>query len=138
VTAAEPGVGVRYPRIAIVGMAARVPGAANTESFWANLVGGVESLTLLDEEQLLADGVSKARLDEPNYVRLAPLLDDVEGFDARLFGYHAREAQIADPQQRIFLEVSHAALQHAGYDPARCPGSVGVFGGSAPNRYSED
>jgi acyl transferase domain-containing protein/acyl carrier protein len=135
VTAAEPGVG--YHRIAIVGMAARVPGAANTESFWANLVGGVESFTVLDDERLLADGVSQAHLDEPNYVRLAPLLDDVEGFDARLFGYHAREAQIADPQQRIFLEVSHAALQHAGYDPARYPGSVGVFGGSAPNRYSD-
>ncbi len=62
-------------------------------------------------------------------------MDDVEGFDAGFFGYRPREADIADPQQRVFLEVCHTALQHAGYDPARYEGAIGVYGGSGPVAY---
>ncbi|MEU8207929.1 type I polyketide synthase [Micromonospora sp. NPDC049044] len=124
-------------RIAIVGMAGRFPGADDIDEFWTNLVNGVESLTEISEDQLRAAGVSDSVIANPNYVRLAPLLDDIATFDARYFGYHTREAQVADPQQRVFLEVCHTALQHAGYDPARHP-SIGVFGGGAPNTYSNE
>ncbi|HEX5598100.1 MAG TPA: SDR family NAD(P)-dependent oxidoreductase [Micromonosporaceae bacterium] len=123
-------------RIAIVGMAGRFPGARDIDEFWTNLVTGVESLTEITADQLRAAGLSESTIADPNYVRLAPLLDDIAGFDARYFGYHPREAQVADPQQRVFLEVCHTALQHAGYDPGRYP-SVGVFGGGAPNTYSD-
>jgi acyl transferase domain-containing protein/acyl carrier protein len=126
-----------WRRIAIVGMAGRFPGAADIDQFWSNLLAGVESLTELQPDQLRAAGLSNKMIDDPNYVRLKPLLDDIEGFDARYFGYTPREAQIADPQQRIFLEVCNTALQHAGYDPARYKGAIGVFGGGAPNGYSE-
>lgn len=125
-------------RIAIIGMAGRFPGAVDLDQFWQNLVEGVESLTELDTDRLQAAGVTEQRFTDPNYVRLVPLLDDIEGFDAKYFGYHAREAQVADPQQRIFLEVCNTALQHAGYDPSRYPGRIGVFGGGAPNTYSHD
>jgi acyl transferase domain-containing protein/acyl carrier protein len=122
-------------RIAIIGMAGRFPGASDVDALWRNLVDGVESLTLLTEEQLREGGELEERIADPRYVRLTPLLDDMEGFDAKFFGYHAREAEIADPQQRIFLEVCATALQHAGYDTARYPGPVGIYCGSAPNRY---
>lgn len=136
-SAAEDVSATKWRPIAIVGMAGRFPGAADVDQFWSNLVAGVESLTELQPEQLLAAGLSRSTIDNPDYVRLKPLLDDIEGFDARYFGYHPREAQIADPQQRIFLEVCNTALQHAGYDPTRYPGAIGVFGGGAPNGYSE-
>ncbi|HUR02887.1 MAG TPA: SDR family NAD(P)-dependent oxidoreductase [Nonomuraea sp.] len=123
-------------RIAIIGMAGRFPGAADVEQLWGNLVGGVESLTELTDEQLRASGAPQAHLDDPNYVRLRPMLADMEYFDAKYFGYSAREAEVVDPQQRIFLEVCHTALQQAGYDPARYQDKIGVYGGSAPNRYS--
>lgn len=124
-------------RVAVIGMAGRFPGAADVDAFWGNLIEGVESLTELSADQLRGSGVPQARIDNPDYVKLVPVLDDIEGFDAKFFGYNAREAQIADPQQRVFLEVCHTALQHAGYDPARYPGDVGVFGGGAPNSYGE-
>ncbi|MEU7748185.1 SDR family NAD(P)-dependent oxidoreductase [Nonomuraea sp. NPDC049158] len=123
-------------RIAIIGMAGRFPGAADVEQLWGNLVGGVESLTELTDEQLRANGAPRAQMNDPNYVRLRPMLADMEYFDAKYFGYSTREAEVVDPQQRIFLEVCHTALQQAGYDPARYQGSIGVYGGSGPNRYN--
>lgn len=126
------------PRIAIIGMAGRFPGAGDIDEFWQNLINGVESLTKLEPDQMRAAGLSESLIANPNHVPFVPMLDDIEGFDARYFGYTAREAQIADPQQRIFLEVCHAALQHAGYDPARYAGRIGVYGGGAPNTYAEE
>ena len=123
-------------RIAIIGMAGRFPGAADVEQLWGNLVGGVESLTELTDEQLRGNGAPRAQMNDPNYVRLRPMLADMEYFDAKYFGYSTREAEVVDPQQRIFLEVCHTALQQAGYDPARYQGSIGVYGGSGPNRYN--
>jgi acyl transferase domain-containing protein/acyl carrier protein len=122
--------------VAIIGMAGRFPGADDIDALWTNLVNGVESLTRLTDEQLREQGVPEALIADPRYVRLRPLLADMEGFDSRFFGYHAREAEIADPQHRVFLEVCSTALQHAGYDTTRYGGRVGVFGGSGPNRYN--
>jgi acyl transferase domain-containing protein len=123
-------------RIAIIGMAARVPGARDVEEFWANLVGGVESLTELTDEILRDHGVPEERIADPHYVRLAPLIDGMEEFDAAYFRFSPREAEISDPQQRIFLEICDTAMQHAGYDVSTYHARVGVFGGGSPNRYA--
>ena len=53
------------------------------------------------------------------------------------FGYARREAEIMDPQHRVFLECAWAALEDAGYDPATYPGRIGIFGGVAPNTYRQ-
>lgn len=126
------------PRVAIVGLAGRFPGAPDIETFWGNLVNGVESLTYLEDEGLRAVGVPEHRFTDPHYIRLKPLMDDVDGFDARLFGFSGREAQVTDPQQRVFLEICHTALEHAGCAPDRYAGRIGVFGGGAPNTYMEN
>src|SRR3546814_3459169 len=47
------------------------------------------------------------------------LLDDIDLFDARFFGYLPREAEMMDPQHRVFLEICWEALEHAGYDASR-------------------
>jgi len=122
--------------IAIIGMSCRFPGAPGIEAFWQNLRNGVESIRFFGEEELAEAGVSRALLQDPDYVRAAPLLDDIDLFDARFFGLTAREAQILDPQQRLFLEIAWEALERAGYDPARFPGSIGVFGGSSGSSYA--
>ncbi len=105
--------------IAVVGMACRFPGASTVEEFWRNLCGGVESITHFSAEELRAAGVSEADLADPHYVRAAPVLDDIDLFDADFFGFAPKEAQICDPQQRLFLEVSWTALEAAGCDPSR-------------------
>ncbi|MBB5960723.1 acyl transferase domain-containing protein, partial [Saccharothrix tamanrassetensis] len=109
--------------VAIVGLACRFPGAPDADRYWANLGAGVESI------RPVADAA-------PGVVAWAPEFDGIERFDAEFFGYTAREAEITDPQQRLFLETAWSALEHAGCDPARFPGRVGVFGGSGTNHYA--
>lgn len=113
--------------IAIVGMAARFPGAANTEQFWANLRAGVESIRQLSEAELLEAGVSHSTLRDPAYVRSCSMLEDIDKFDPAFFGLNARDASIMDPAHRIFLEVAWHAFEHAGYSATPEEGVVGVF-----------
>lgn len=121
--------------IAIVGMAGRFPGANNVDEFWRNLVAGVESIRDLTDEELLAAGVDEALLRDPRYVKRKGVLDGVEMFDAPFFGYPPREAQMMDPQQRLFLEVGWQALEHAGYSSQAYSGRIGVYGGTGRPGY---
>ena len=121
--------------IAIVGMAARVPGAADLDGFWANLRDGVESIRQFGPDELRAAGVSAQEATTPGYVAAGALLDEPDGFDAAFFGFSKREAELMDPQHRVLLEACWTALEHAGHDPATYPGRIGVFGGVAPNTY---
>jgi acyl transferase domain-containing protein len=121
--------------IAIVGMAGRFPGANTLAEYWQNLADGVESITRLTEDELRDAGVEPREFRHPRYVNAAPLIDDMEGFDARFFGYTPREAEVRDPQGRLFLECCHAAVEDSGYDRTRIDGLVGVFGGMANNSY---
>jgi len=121
--------------IAIVGMAARLPGANNVDEFWHNLKNSIESYTKFTDEELLERGVPQSTLDNPNYQKVGRPLDNMEMFDAALFGFSPKDASIMDPQHRHFLEVSWEALEHAGYDPQQYSGAIGVFGGSGHNAY---
>src|SRR5437667_1903639 len=116
-------------------MSGRFPGAASVEQFWQNLREGVESITFFTEEELLAAGVDPIDLQDPNYVKARPMLEGVDQFDASFFGYSPREAELTDPQHRLFLECAWEALEHAGCDPYRYEGLAGVFGGSNISLY---
>jgi acyl transferase domain-containing protein/thioesterase domain-containing protein len=107
--------------IAVIGMAVRLPGAPDVARFWANLAGGVESITI---------GPAPRGL-----VAAAAVLDGIERFDAALFGYTPGEAAELDPQQRIFLECAWTALESAGYPPQSAPLRAGVYGGASFTTY---
>ncbi|MEM9976606.1 MAG: beta-ketoacyl synthase N-terminal-like domain-containing protein [Cyanobacteria bacterium P01_D01_bin.2] len=121
--------------IAIIGMAGRFPGAQSIAEFWQNLQQSVESLVPLDNRHLMAQGVSPETLTDPNYVKVGGVLADTDQFDAAFFGFSPREAELLDPQQRVFLETAWEALETAGYDSDRYPGSIGVYGGAGMNGY---
>lgn len=121
--------------IAIVGMSCRFAGARSIGRYWANLRGGVESVTPFSQDDLIAAGVDPALLRQPGYVRAGAPLDDMECFDAALFGLSPRDAAIMDPQHRHFLECAWEALEDAGHLPERFGGAIGVFGGSGHNSY---
>ncbi len=121
--------------IAVIGLAGRFPGAPDIETFWRNLDAGVESIRSFSDEELLEAGVALEILADPAYVRARGYLDDSELFDAELFGFNAREAEILDPQQRLFLEVAWSALEHAGYGRGGERPSVGVYAGVSLNGY---
>jgi acyl transferase domain-containing protein/acyl carrier protein len=121
--------------IAIIGLAGRFPGARNLDQFWQNVRDGVESVTLFSDEELLAAGVEPRFLRDPAYVRSGAILDDIDQFDARFFGFSPREAELIDPQQRLFLECAWEALEHAGYDPETYAGAIGVYAGVSLSTY---
>ncbi len=121
--------------IAIIAVNGRFPGAKDIESFWQNIHDGVESISSLTDEELLESGVSPDLLNNSNYVKLHSSVSDIELFDANFFAYSAREAELIDPQQRLFLELAWEAIEKAGYDPQTYTGSIGVYAGVGLNHY---
>jgi len=113
--------------IAIIGLSCRMPGAASADEFWKNLCSGVESVRTFTDQELIAAGVDPSLVSNPDYVKNAPVLRDVEMFDAGFFGYSPKDATMMDPQQRLFLEVCWEVFENAGYDPTDYPGKVGVI-----------
>ncbi len=121
--------------IAVVGRAARFPGAPSVDQFWRNIRDGVESIRALSDDELREAQVREALLSDPTYVKRGAPLDNMEGFDAQYFGFNPKDAAIMDPQHRHFLECSVEALENAGYAPEFFPGSIGVFAGSGMHAY---
>jgi acyl transferase domain-containing protein len=121
--------------IAVIGMSGRFPGARNIEEFWHNLRRGVESISFFTDEELEASGVDASALRHPNYVRAKATLDDIDLLDASFFGFNPREAEVMDPQHRIFLECAADALGHAAYNPETFGGAIGVYAGVSMNSY---
>ena len=117
-------------RIAIIGLSGRFPGARNPEELWQNLVNGVESVSFYTEEELLNAGVSGTDFNSGDYVKTeGALLEAADCFDASFFGFVPTEAELMDPQGRLFYECVWEALENAGYTPGRFNGRIGLFGG---------
>ncbi len=114
--------------VAIIAMAGRFPGAPDVETFWDNLCNGRESIRFFAPGEL-DPAVSQADRDDPDYVAARGVIDDVEQFDAGFFGMSPREAELTDPQQRLFLELCWECLERGGYVPDAQEVPVGVFGG---------
>lgn len=121
--------------VAIIGMAGRFPGAATVDIFWQNLRQGVESIRPFTAEELRESGILPELSGHPNYVNAKGVLDNATLFDAAFFGINRREAEVTDPQQRVFLECAWEALEAAGYDPEAFAGSIGVYAGIGMNSY---
>jgi iturin family lipopeptide synthetase A len=121
--------------IAIIGMACRFPGAPDVDTFWNNLCGGVESLRRFTDQELAAAGVAENMRRDPSYVPVNGALDGIDMFDAAFFGVTPRDAEIMDPQHRLFLECAWEALEAGGYRPGRADGRIGVYAGSGVSTY---
>lgn len=125
--------------IAIVGVGTRFPGDMNTpEQMWSALLEGCDAITDLPEgrwseflsEPRVAERVAKARTR-------GGYLSDIKGFDAEFFALSKMEADNIDPQQRMALELTWEALEHARIPASSLRGgSVGVYIGSSTNDYS--
>ncbi len=127
---------VRDTDIAIIGLAARIPGAPDLDAFWQAICDGTNLIHRFDPDDL-QDALSPTERANPNYVPARSILDDVDQFDAKYFNILPAEAAQMDPQARVFLEICVHALEDAGLDPSRnTPGNVvGVFAGSSYSTY---
>ncbi|MBL8289996.1 MAG: amino acid adenylation domain-containing protein, partial [Rubrivivax sp.] len=124
---AQPAAAASEP-VAIIGMAGRFPGASDVESFWRLLDEGRESIRFFRDEELDASVPPELRADA-QYVAARGVLDGVDLFDAAFFGITAREAELMDPQQRVFLELAWECLERAGQVPEKTAQPIGVFAG---------
>ncbi|MEO3761128.1 type I polyketide synthase [Mycobacterium sp. B14F4] len=112
--------------IAIVGFGCRLAGGVGTPAqFWRFLLDGGSDVSEVPEERwepyLRRDPRNAAVLKD--VTRLGSFLADLPGFDAEFFAVSPREAELMDPQQRLALEVSWEALEHAGVSPKALAGS---------------
>ncbi|MFL6121946.1 SDR family NAD(P)-dependent oxidoreductase [Actinophytocola sp.] len=118
----------RENAVAVVGLACRLPGAADPAAFWRLLCTGTSAITEVPAHRWRP-------ADER--ARHGGFLDDVEEFDAAFFGVSPREAASMDPQQRLVLELGWEALEDAGIAPDRLAGRpVGVFVGATWDDYA--
>ncbi len=123
--------------IAVVGLSVRVPGSNHPDEFWRALCGGTEAIRDLSEDELRSAGLSDAEREDPLRVRRAADVDHVDTFDAPLFGFTPREAELTDPQFRAFLECVWEALDDAGRSGDAAE-RVGVFAGASESSYLEN
>jgi acyl transferase domain-containing protein/SAM-dependent methyltransferase len=121
--------------IAVVGMAGRFPDAPDLDRFWTNLIKGHESIRPITATEYLGAGGDPADLDDPYLVRKASLVEGIDLFDAEFFGYQPTEAEMLDPQHRLFLECCYHALEHAGHNPDRDGGLTGLYAGASQSTY---
>ncbi len=124
--------------IAVVGMAGRFPGAGDVDAYWDNLCRGIDAISSFSDHQLRAAGVPEDLLARPDCVKARGVVDEVELFDAELFGYNPRQAELTDPQQRLLLEAAFTALEDAGYGAPGNAAAVGVFAGAGATDYLRD
>ncbi|RCX16297.1 acyl transferase domain-containing protein [Anaerobacterium chartisolvens] len=126
--------------IAVVGMACRFPGGANSpEEFWQLLSQGRDTVSEIPKSRFDINKYYSPDMDAPGkiYTRYGNFLNvAVDEFDASFFEIAPIEAESMDPQQRLLLEVSWEALENAGIFPANIRGSkTGVFIGSMGNEF---
>ncbi len=121
--------------VAIIGMAGRFPQASNLQRFWENLCQGIESVSFFSAEELEQAGIDPALVRHPNYVKAKAVVEDADLFDAGFFGFSPREAELTDPQIRMFLECAWEVLESAGWDPEKFPGMIGVYAGMSMSSY---
>ncbi|WP_051709850.1 beta-ketoacyl synthase N-terminal-like domain-containing protein [Andreprevotia chitinilytica] len=122
-------------RIAIIGMAGRMPNTTSLNDFWRALVNGESLIRPLDEAELIEQGIAPEWLANKHYIRAASNMADIDCFDHDFFGYGAREASIIDPQQRILLELAHEVFEDACYVPETLQAKVGVYLGAGYCNY---
>ncbi|MEO3808934.1 SDR family NAD(P)-dependent oxidoreductase [Sphaerisporangium sp. B11E5] len=122
-------------RIAVVGLACRLPRAAGPEAFWRNLADGVDAISEVPAGRWDVDACHDTDAAAPG--RRGGFVDGVELFDAGFFGIAPREAEAMDPQQRLMLELSWEALEDARVVPASLAGSrTAVFVGAIRDDYA--
>ena len=124
--------------VAVIAMEGRFPTAPSVAEFWTMLVEGRDAIRPVTAEDYLRAGGAPEGLTDPYLVRVESVLDDIDLFDAEFFRIQPAEAELLDPQQRIFLECAHHALEQAGYRPGGYDGSVGVYAGASQSAYYLD
>ncbi|MET3493992.1 non-ribosomal peptide synthetase/type I polyketide synthase [Variovorax boronicumulans] len=122
--------------VAVIGMAGRFPQSPDVEAFWQHLAQGHELIQRFSADELRAAGFGAEQVARPGFIGAASVLEDADAFDADFFKVTAAEAELMDPQHRVFLECCWHAMENAGYAPGDpAAGEVGVYAGCGISTY---
>ncbi|MEZ0066895.1 phthiocerol/phenolphthiocerol synthesis type-I polyketide synthase E [Streptacidiphilus sp. MAP12-20] len=123
-------------RIAVIGLAGRLPGASDLDAYWANLLAGRDCVTRTPADELRGL-VPDELLDDPRWIGASGRITGVYDFDPACFGMSPKEALTTDPQHRLLLTSVHRALEDAAVVPGPAAGRIGLFAGVGRNRHEE-
>ncbi|AJQ25404.1 SDR family NAD(P)-dependent oxidoreductase [Pelosinus fermentans] len=136
---------VRATDIAIIGLSGRYPQAKNIQEFWKNLQAGKDSITEIPKDRWDYNLYFDEDKSKPGktYSKWGGFLNGVDQFDPLFFNISPREAEIIDPQERLFLQCVYETLEDAGYtrealgmhQGGGLGGDVGVFVGVMYEEY---
>lgn len=115
--------------IAIIGMSAKLPKAKSIQEYWDNLLNGRDCISRWGEDEELDTGNKRG----PREIKARGIIDDVDKFDAPFFGINAKEAELLDPQHRLFMETAWEGFENAGYDISVYDGVVSVYAACGKN-----
>lgn len=124
--------------IAIIGISGRFPDAGNVNEYWENLAKGRDSVKEIPKSRWELNHFYDPDSGAINksYSKWAGLVSHIDQFDPLFFNITPREAELMDPQQRLFLEEAYRALEDAGYSSSDLEGKMcSVFVGSVGGDY---
>ena len=124
--------------IAIIGISGRFPEADNLDEFWSNLKEGKDCIIDIPKERWdIAKMFKSVDLQNKIKCKFGGFLKDIDKFDPLFFNISPKEAEIIDPQERIFLEETYKAIEDSGYTPKDLSkyGDIGVFVGVMYQEY---
>ncbi|GAX60236.1 beta-ketoacyl synthase, partial [Candidatus Scalindua japonica] len=126
-------------RVAVIGMSGRMPGSSNLEEFWKNLEGGKDLISEIPADRWdwrAYYGDPQKEVNKTN-IKWGGFIDDVDKFDPMFFGISPMEAELMDPQQRLFMECVWETIEDAGYKPSDLSGTkTGLYVGVASSDYA--
>lgn len=135
---AESTTNINGSEIAVISMSGRFPGARNIDVFWENIKNGIESISFASNQEILEMEGGPKLLKNPDYVKSkGGVLDEKECFDAAFFGFSPKEAEVMNPQIRVFLECTWHTLENAGYVPENYDGLIGLYAGAGTSLFWE-
>ncbi len=132
-----PGAAVTGLEIAVIGMSGKFPGAGSIDQFRENLKQGIEAIGFFSDEELGEAGVGGGLIENTDYIKARGYLEGAGHFDSSFFDYSPQEAQLMDPQVRLFHECAWQALEDAGYEPDSYKKLIGCYAGASPNFFWE-
>ncbi|SAL32948.1 polyketide synthase [Caballeronia udeis] len=124
--------------IAIVGIAGVMPQSADLSEYWDNLKNGRDMVTEIPRDRWIWEDVHGDPVKEINksYSKWGGFMKEVDKFDSLFFGITPREAQMMDPQQRLFIETVWTAIEDSGHKVSDLSGTrTGLFVGVSSKDY---
>ncbi|QGH56385.1 SDR family NAD(P)-dependent oxidoreductase [Bacillus velezensis] len=124
--------------VAIIGMSCVFPGAKNADEFWINLINEKDLIQEIPPDRWDWKKYAEGKGSSEVHSKWGGFITDADKFDEAFFNINPREAELMDPQHRIYLQETWKAIEDAGYKASKLSGkNIGVFTGIQFNDYRQ-